>query len=142
MPRFYYHATTMKNYKSIMDSGYIKPSSGNTYTNQIFLAQNDRDARMTVWLRHLNFQNEQVAIFKIPKYCLKKAFIARGDNHTGLCDGPVYKYSRPIKIDKEIYTGFVNVDITLPEGIEIFRDENGSAGFTVSLEACKKLEMA
>jgi len=142
MPRFFYHATTMENHKSIMDSGYIKPSSGNTYTNQIFLAQNDRDARLSVWLRHLNFQNEQVAVFKIPKYCLKKAFITRGDNHTGLCNGPVYKYSRPIKIDNEIYTGFVNVNINLPEGVSIARNPDGRAGFSFTQEAYDKLEMA
>ena len=142
MPRFFYHATTMKNYNSIMESGYIKPSSGNTYTNTIFLAQNDYDARVTVWLRHLKVRNEKVAIFKIPKYFLKKALITRGDNHTGLCKGPVYKYPKPIEITDEIWTGFVNVNIDLPEGVSIMRQENGTAGFSFTQEAYDRLAQA
>lgn len=142
MPRFFYHATTMENYHSIMDSGFIKPSSGNTYTNQIFLAQNDYDARVSVWLRHLTVKHEKVAIFKIPKYCLKKAWITRGDNHTGLCKGPVYKYPKPIQITDEIWTGFANVNINLPEGVSIMRQENGTAGFSLTEEAYDRLKAA
>jgi hypothetical protein len=137
MPKFFYHGTTKENYESIQRDGYIQPGSGNTYNNVVFLAGNDIDARIITFLKHAKHQGEEIVVYKIPKYVLKKQFLSSGDKHTAFTNNKTWKYSKPIPIDKT-WVASIPTNINLPEGVTIMRD--GSAtGFSVTPEAARQL---
>ena len=127
MPKYFYHATTVDNHKKIKADGYIKPSSGNTYKDAVFLASNDYDARIIAAMRHATFQSELFAIIKIPKFMLKKKYLEKGDKHGAIAQKPTWKYTKPIPITDDVLEAIVPVTLNLPAGVSITRD-NGKVG--------------
>jgi hypothetical protein len=140
MPSHYYHGTTVEGYNAIMRDGYIRPQSGNTYQNKIFLAGNDKYARRVTFIKHAKQQGETIVVFKIPKYLLKKKYISDGSKHISynLSFGDkTYCYSQPIEITDDILVGSAPFTLNLPEGVDIVR-VGKSTGISFTKEAAEQ----
>jgi hypothetical protein len=141
MPRYFYHGTTKQGYDAIMRDGYIRPSSGCTYTNKVFLAGNDQYARRITFLKHAQAQGETIVVFKIPRHCLKKKFLADGSKHVSRqfsFGDKTWTYNQPIEITDDILVAGASYTLNLPEGVSILRDSSGSTGLSFTHEAAEK----
>lgn len=130
MPGYFYHGTTVENYKAIMRDGFIKPQSGNTYKNKIFLANNDLYARRVAFIKHATVQGENIVVFKIPKFCLKKKYLSDGSRHTAMSwhsRDKTWSYGLPIEITNDILVGMAPYTLNLPEGASIVREGHSTA---------------
>jgi len=139
MPNHYYHGTTVEGYNAIMRDGCIRPQTGNTYQNKIFLAGNDQYARRVTFIKHAKQQGETIVVFKIPKYLLKKKYITDGSKHTSITlsfGDKTYCYSQPIEIIDDILVGHAPYTMNLPEGVEIVR-VGKSTGLSFTKEAAQ-----
>lgn len=139
MPKYFYHGTTLEGYRAIQADGFIRPQSGNTYTNQVFLSGNDAYARRVTFIKHSQQQGETIVVFKIPKYVLKKKFLSDGSKHISnmLSFGDkTWCYSQPIKITDEILVGAAPYTLNLPEGVSIQRDGK-KTGLSFTKEAAE-----
>ena len=140
MPKFFYHGTTLEGYRAIQQDGFIRPQTGNTYTNQIFLAGNDRYARRVTFIKHAQHQGDTIAVFKIPKHLLKKKFLSDGSKHISnmlSLGDKTWCYSQPIEITEDILVGADPYFLDLPPGVSIHRDGK-STGLSFSEEAAKE----
>lgn len=141
MPSYFYHGTTVENYKEIMRDGFIKPQSGNTYKNKIFLAGNDLYARRVAFIKHATMQGQNIVTFKIPKYCLKKKHLSDGSKHTSKMlsfNDKTWAYGLPIEITDDILVGMSPFTLNLPDGVTILRSEHGTA-LSFTKEAAEEL---
>lgn len=137
MPKYFYHGTTLEGYRAIQADGFIRPQTGNTYTNKVFLAGNDAYARRVTFIKHAQTQGETIVVFKIPKYVLKKKFLSDGSKHISnmLSFGDkTWCYSQPIEITNDILVWTEPYFLNLPEGVSIERDGN-TTGISFSKEA-------
>jgi hypothetical protein len=139
MPGYYYHCTTVAGYNAIISDGYIRPQDGNTYKGKIFLANNDQFARRVTFIKHAQFEQQTLVVFKIPKYCLKQRYLSDGSRHTGL-NAPgdrTYTYSQPIAITDDVLMAAEPYALCLPEGVSIARDGK-KTGLAFTPEAAKR----
>ena len=142
MPRFFYHGTTRQGYEAIQKDGFIKPSTGNTYESQIFLTNNEQFALRVTHIKHASYNGEELFLYKLPKYLLKKKYLTRGDKHISnmiSLGEKTWCYSEPISIDHPdvlVSDPFPFV-LNLPEGVSIHREGKGT-GFSFTPEAAEK----
>ena len=138
MTKWFYHGTTWEGYKQIQKTGFIMPSSGNTYTNQIFLADNDAYARRVTFIKHAQEQGEVIVVYKIHRNCLRRKLLRDGSRHISemLSFGDkTYCYPEPIDItDERVLVGAAPYRLNLPEGVSIVRD-GSSTGLSFTPEA-------
>jgi hypothetical protein len=132
MTKWFYHGTTLKGYEAIQKSGFILPSSGNTYKNQIFLCDNDQYARRVTFIKHAQAQGEVIVVYKIHRDCLKRKLIKDGSRHISSMlsfDDKTYCYPEPIDISHDkVLVGAAPYYLNLPEGVRIVR-EGKATGF-------------
>jgi hypothetical protein len=124
MTKWYYHATTMERAKQIEKCGYIKPASGKTYKDKIFLSDNEKDARLIAFMKHATYQGEVIAVFKIHRNALRRKLIGKGDKHTSInVWGDCYTYPELIDINHpQVFVGAAPYTLNLPEGVNLIRD--------------------
>jgi hypothetical protein len=140
MPRYFYHGTTKQGYEAIQKAGYIMPQSGDTYTDKVFLAGNDSYARKITFLKHAEYQGQEIVVYRIPKYVLKKKFLGDGSKHISnmlTLGDKTWTYSKPIQLTNEIDVASAPYYLHLPEGVSIAREGKGT-GFAFTKEAAEK----
>lgn len=140
MPKYFYHGTTLAGYRAIQEDGYIRPSTGNTYKNKIFLAGNDAYARRVTFIKHAQAQGETIVVYKIPKYLLKKNNLSDGSAHISnqlSLGDKTWCYNKSIKLTDDIMVGSEPYFLNLPEGVSIHRDGK-KTGFSFTKEAAIK----
>jgi len=140
MPKYYYHGTTVAGHEAIQKSGCIKTSSGNTYTNKVFLAGNDAYAKRITYLKHSKLPVETVVVYKIPKYLLKKKLLGDGSKHVSkniTFGDKTFTYDADIPLHDDIWIASQQYYLNLPEGVSIVRD-GAATGLSFSKEAEEK----
>jgi hypothetical protein len=144
MSKYYYHGTTLAGHDAIQKTGYIMPQSGRTYTNQIFLCDNDKYARRVTFIKHAQKQGEIIVVYKIHKNNLRKKLLKDGSRHISkmLSFGePTWCYSEPIDISSDtILVGAAPYYLNLPEGVSIGR-EGSSTGLIFTAEAAEQFSI-
>lgn len=138
MTKYYYHGTTLAGYHAIQRTGFILPQSGKTYTNQVFLCDNDRYARRVTFLKHAQQQGDTIVVYKIHKNNLRKKLLTDGSRHISpmLSFGePTWCYPEPIDVMSDtVMVGVAPYFLNLPEGVSIGRD-GPSTGLIFTAEA-------
>lgn len=138
MNKWFYHGTTLAGYNEIQKTGFILPRTGKTYTNQIFLADNDAFARRVTFIKHAQEQGETIVVYKISRECLRRKLIKDGSRHISnmLSFGDkTYCYPEPINVmDDRILVGMAPYFLNLPDGVSIVRD-GSSTGLSFTPEA-------
>jgi len=141
MSKYYYHGTTLAGHHAIQKTGYIMPQSGKTYTNQVFLCDNDKYARRVTFIKHAQQQGDVIVVYKIHKNNLRKKLLRDGSRHisTMLSFGePTWCYSQPIDIAGDtVWVGAAPYFLNLPEGVSIARD-GPSTGLIFTAEAAQE----
>jgi hypothetical protein len=114
----------MERHQQIQQDGYIKPSTGNTYADKVFLSDNDRDARLVAFIKHAKTQGETIVVYKIHRDALRRKLITNGSSHTAMnIHGKTYCYADRIDITHpRVFVGSAPYTLNLPEGVEIVRD--------------------
>jgi hypothetical protein len=138
MSKWFYHGTTLEGYHAIQKAGFIMPRSGKTYTDQIFLADNDAYARRITFIKHAQHQNETIVVYKIHRDVLRRKLLKDGSKHISnmLSFGDkTWCYPEPIDISHDlVLVGAAPYYLNLPEGVSIIRDGK-STGFSFTKEA-------
>jgi hypothetical protein len=141
MSKWFYHGTTLEGYHAIQKAGFIMPRSGKTYTNQIFLCDNDAYARRVTFIKHAQEQGEVIVVYKIHKNNLRRKLLKDGSKHISnmLSFGDkTWCYSAPIDISSDtVLVGAAPYFINLPHGVSIVRD-GSSTGLSLSQAAAKE----
>jgi hypothetical protein len=141
MSKWYYHGTTLEGHNQIQKSGFIMPRTGKTYTNQIFLCDNDAYARRVTFIKHAREQGEIIVVYKIHKNNLRRKLLKDGSKHISkmLSFGdPTWCYPEPIDIGSDtVLVGAAPYYLNLPEGVSIVRD-GSSTGFSFTKEAAQE----
>jgi len=140
MTKWFYHGTTLEGYKAIQTDGFIRPQSGKTYQNKIFLADNDHYARRITFIKHAKEQGETIVVFKIHRDALRRKLLTDGSRHISnmLSFGEkTWCYSEPIDISHDkVLVAAAPFVLNLPEGVSIVRDGH-STGLSFTSEAKK-----
>ena len=141
MSKYYYHGTTLAGYHTIQKTGFIMPRTGKTYTNQIFLCDNDAYARRVTFIKHAQEQGDVIVVYKIHKNNLRKKLLKDGSKHISnmLSFGePTWCYPEPIDVSSEtVLVGAAPYYLNLPQGVSIVRDGT-STGLGFSKQAAKE----
>ena len=141
MSKYYYHGTTLAGYHAIQKCGYIMPQSGKTYTNQVFLCENDAYARRVTFIKHAQQQGEVIVVYKIHKNNLRKKLLKDGSRHISRMlslDNPTWCYPEPIDVTSDtVLVGAAPYYLNLPEGVSIVRD-GSSTGLSFSQQAAEE----
>lgn len=141
MSKYYYHGTTLAGYHAIQKTGFIMPRTGKTYTNQIFLCDNDAYARRVTFIKHAQEQGDVIVVYKIHKNNLRRKLLKDGSKHISnmLSFGdPTWCYPEPIDVSSDtILVGAAPYYLNLPEGVSIVRDGT-STGLSFSQSAAKE----
>lgn len=141
MSKYYYHGTTLAGYHAIQKAGFILPQSGKTYTNQVFLCDNDAYARRVTFIKHAQEQGEVIVVYKIHKNNLRKKLLKDGSRHISnmlSLGDPTWCYSEPIDVTSDtVLVGAAPYYLNLPEGVSIVRD-GSSTGLSFSQQASEE----
>jgi hypothetical protein len=141
MSKYFYHGTTLAGYHAIQKSGFIMPQTGKTYTNQIFLCDNDAYARRVTFIKHAQEQGEVIVVYKIHKNNLRRKLLTDGSKHISkmLSFGDAtWCYPQPIDISSDtVLVAAAPYHLNLPEGVSIVRDGT-STGLSFSQSAAKE----